>query len=60
MSEKQDFIEVYTKGIKAWFPDKEEGWVSATCVSNTVEGDKITLKFIDDSAEKVSLVLFKI
>ncbi|CEG77750.1 Putative Myosin ATPase [Rhizopus microsporus] len=52
MSEKQDFIEVYTKGIKAWFPDKEEGWVSATCVSNTVEGDKITLKFIDDSAEK--------
>ncbi|CEI97396.1 hypothetical protein RMCBS344292_11530 [Rhizopus microsporus] len=52
MSEKQDFIEVYTKGIKAWFPDNEEGWVSATCVSNTVEGDKITLKFIDDSAEK--------
>ncbi|EIE80995.1 hypothetical protein G6F46_000788 [Rhizopus delemar] len=52
MTENQDFIQVYTKGVKAWFPDKEEGWVSASCISNTVEGDKVSLKFIDDITEK--------
>lgn len=55
MTENQDFIQVYTKGVKAWFPDKEEGWVSASCISNTVEGDKVSLKFIDDITEKVRI-----
>ncbi len=55
MTENQDFIQVYTKGVKAWFPDKEEVWVSASCISNTVEGDKVSLKFIDDITEKVRI-----
>lgn len=42
-------LEVYTKGTKAWFPDKEEGWISASCLSNKIENDKVTLMFEDDS-----------
>jgi myosin-5 len=42
-------VEVYTKGTKAWFPDKEEGWVSASCISNKTEGDKVTITFRDDN-----------
>lgn len=42
-------IQVYTKGTKAWFPDKEEGWVSASCISNKTEGDKIIITFEDDT-----------
>lgn len=41
-------VEVYTKGTKAWFPDKEEGWVSASCISNTTENNKVTIVFEDD------------
>jgi myosin-5 len=48
-------VEVYTKGTKAWFPDKKEGWVSASCISNTIEGDKVTIVFEDDNEkEKVN------
>lgn len=47
-------VEVYTKGTKAWFPDKEEGWVSASCISNTTENNKVTIVFEDDNdKEKV-------
>lgn len=46
-------VEVYTNGTKAWFPDKEEGWVSASCVSNNVTNDKVVLKFEGDNDEKV-------
>lgn len=43
------YLEVYTKGTKAWFPDKEEGWVSASCLSKKIENDKVTLLFEDDN-----------
>lgn len=47
-------VEVYTKGTKAWFPDKEDGWVSASCISNTTENNKVTIVFEDDKdKEKV-------
>ncbi|KAI8369029.1 P-loop containing nucleoside triphosphate hydrolase protein [Blakeslea trispora] len=48
----QQAVEVYTQGTKAWFPDQEEGWVSASCVLNTIEGDKVTLTFEDDTDGK--------
>lgn len=44
-------VEVYTKGTKAWFPDKEEGWVSTSCILNNTEGDKVTITFQDDNDE---------
>jgi myosin-5 len=46
-------VEVYTKGTKAWFSDKEEGWVSTTCISNKTIDDKVTLTFEEDNNEKV-------
>ncbi|KAI8644567.1 P-loop containing nucleoside triphosphate hydrolase protein [Parasitella parasitica] len=45
-------IQAYTKGTKAWFPDKEEGWISASCIANHVENDTITITFEDDSDGK--------
>ncbi|GAA5796115.1 hypothetical protein HPULCUR_001484 [Helicostylum pulchrum] len=42
-------IQVYTKGTKAWFPDKEEGWVSASCISNKTEADKVIITFEDEN-----------
>ncbi|RCI02900.1 Myosin type-2 heavy chain 1 [Rhizopus stolonifer] len=50
MTESQ--IQVYSKGVQAWFIDKEEGWVSATCVSNTTQEDKVVLKFIDETEKE--------
>lgn len=47
-------VEVYTPGTKAWFADKEEAWVSATCVSNTVQDGKVRLVFQGDADGKVS------
>jgi myosin heavy subunit len=46
-------VEVYTKGIKAWFPDKEEGWVSTTCISNKTIDDTVTITFEEDNNGKV-------
>ncbi|KAI8142414.1 P-loop containing nucleoside triphosphate hydrolase protein [Fennellomyces sp. T-0311] len=45
-------VEVYTKGTKAWFTDKAEGWVSATCISNTISGNKVTITFQGDNDSK--------
>lgn len=45
-------IQVYTKGTKAWFPDKEEGWTSATCTTNHIENDKVIITFEDDNDGK--------
>lgn len=42
-------LEVFAKGTKAWFPDQEEGWVSASCLSKKIENDKVTLLFEDDN-----------
>ncbi|KAI8394115.1 P-loop containing nucleoside triphosphate hydrolase protein [Radiomyces spectabilis] len=45
-------VEVYTKGIKAWFTDEKEAWVSATCVSSDITDDKVRLVFEDDGDQK--------
>lgn len=46
---------IYSKGTRVWFTDKEQGWISAE-VTNVVKGsdDKIKLTFVDDRG-KVSL-----
>lgn len=41
-------VQVYTKGTVAWFSDKQEGWVSATCISTSIHEDKVRLVFQDD------------
>ena len=40
---------IYSKGTRVWFTDKEQGWISAE-VTNVVKGsgDKIKLTFVDD------------
>lgn len=45
-------VQVYSKGTKAWFPDKEEGWISASCTTNAVENGKVTITFQDDNDGK--------
>lgn len=45
-------IQVYSKGTKAWFPDKEEGWISASCTTNCIENDKVVITFEDDNDGK--------
>ncbi|KAL7314137.1 Myosin type-2 heavy chain 1 [Mucor circinelloides] len=45
-------VQVYSKGTKAWFPDKEEGWISASCTTNVVENDKVAITFQDDNDGK--------
>jgi hypothetical protein len=46
---------IYSKGTRVWFADKEQGWISAE-VTNVVKrsDDKIKLTFVDDRG-KVSL-----
>ncbi|KAJ8659397.1 hypothetical protein O0I10_004759 [Lichtheimia ornata] len=45
-------VEVYTKGTKAWFEDKREAWISATCISNTVSDGKVIIVFEGDNDRK--------
>lgn len=40
---------VYSKGTRVWFPDKELGWISAECTTVTRgTGDTIKLQFVDE------------
>ncbi|KAJ3081373.1 Myosin type-2 heavy chain 1, partial [Quaeritorhiza haematococci] len=45
-------LELYTKGLQAWFPDDKEGWVVGTFVSKQVVGDKVKLSFKIDALNK--------
>ncbi|OBZ88922.1 Myosin-2 [Choanephora cucurbitarum] len=48
-----DLVEVYTQGIKAWFTDEENGWVSASVISKQQDDKSVTITFQDDmDAEK--------
>lgn len=50
-----DLIEVYTKDIKAWFTDEEQGWVSASVLSKEQDDKSVKITFQDDQdAEKVT------
>ncbi|KAI8059029.1 P-loop containing nucleoside triphosphate hydrolase protein [Gilbertella persicaria] len=48
-----DLVEVYTQGIKAWFADEENGWVSASVISKQQDDKSVKISFLDDiDAEK--------
>lgn len=53
MTTARQAVEVYTKGTKAWFPDKVEAWVSTTCVSSTIDDNKVRLVFEGDNDGQV-------
>jgi hypothetical protein len=50
---------IYSKGTRVWFTDKEQGWISAE-VANVVKGsdDKIKLTFVDDRGKVSASRLF--
>lgn len=49
-----ELVQVYSEGIKAWFPDEELGWVSASVIAKEVDAKSIKISFQDDEdAEKV-------
>ncbi|GAA5810824.1 hypothetical protein MFLAVUS_004251 [Mucor flavus] len=44
-----DLIQVYTEGIKAWFADEENGWVSASVISKEQDAQTVKIVFQDDN-----------
>jgi myosin V len=49
-----DKLEIYTKGTKAWFKDKEEGYVVATLADKVVTAQSVKLNFVLDATGSVS------
>lgn len=46
-------LDAYTKGTRAWFPDKDEGWLSAELQEKDVSSSgAIKLSFIDDHGKE--------
>ncbi|KAI0060838.1 myosin 5 [Artomyces pyxidatus] len=47
---------IYSKGTRVWFADKEQGWISAE-VTNAVKGagDKIKLVFVDERGKEITI-----
>ncbi|KAH9001669.1 myosin 5 [Lactarius akahatsu] len=47
---------IYSKGTRVWFTDKEQGWISAE-VTNVARGsdDKIKLLFVDDRGKEITI-----
>ncbi|KAI9264361.1 P-loop containing nucleoside triphosphate hydrolase protein [Phascolomyces articulosus] len=44
-------LDIYTDGIKAWFPDDEAGWVSASLISKNVTDTHVKIVFSNDTDE---------
>lgn len=44
----------YSKGTRVWFPDKEQGWISAE-VTGTAKGSKdgVKITFVDDRGKEI-------
>ncbi|KAI9618203.1 hypothetical protein H4Q26_012555 [Puccinia striiformis f. sp. tritici PST-130] len=46
-------LDSYTKGTRAWFPDKDEGWLSAELQDKDIAANgSIKLLFIDDNGKE--------
>ena len=45
---------IYSKGTRVWFPDKELGWISAEVASVAKTDDTVRLLFVDERG-KVAL-----
>ena len=39
---------IYSKGTRVWFPDKELGWISAEVASVAKTDDTVRLLFVDE------------
>ena len=50
---------IYSKGTRVWFADKEQGWISAE-VTNVVknDNDSVKISFVDERG-KVGAFLFR-
>ncbi|OCH95234.1 hypothetical protein OBBRIDRAFT_816659 [Obba rivulosa] len=47
---------IYSKGTRVWFPDKEHGWISAEVTSVTRNaGDSVKLVFVDDRGKEIAI-----
>ncbi|KAI8381580.1 P-loop containing nucleoside triphosphate hydrolase protein [Radiomyces spectabilis] len=42
-------VAIYTKGTKAWFEDDNEAWISATCISDETNADRVRIVFEGDA-----------
>ncbi|EJD05665.1 myosin 5 [Fomitiporia mediterranea MF3/22] len=47
---------IYTKGTRVWFPDKDQGWISAE-VTQTSKGDNdyVKLVFVDERQKEITI-----
>ncbi|CAO3620047.1 unnamed protein product [Mucor hiemalis] len=52
-----NLIEVYTKDIKAWFTDEEQGWVSASVLSKEQDDKSVKITFQDDQMQRSNTYL---
>jgi len=42
-------LDTYARSARVWFPDKEQGWISAEVAqAGKGAGDKVKLQFIDE------------
>ncbi|ORX43704.1 hypothetical protein DM01DRAFT_1340665 [Hesseltinella vesiculosa] len=49
-------LEVFSQGTKAWFTDKKEAWLSATCKSKSTTDDKVHMVFLGDANHQEYIV----
>ncbi|GAA6021324.1 hypothetical protein JCM10207_002697 [Rhodosporidiobolus poonsookiae] len=47
----QALLASYAPEARVWFADKDQGWIGGTVVSKTVDGDKVTLAFVDENGK---------
>ncbi|RDX45496.1 hypothetical protein OH76DRAFT_1408073 [Lentinus brumalis] len=46
---------IYSKGTRVWFPDKELGWISAEVTSATKTDEAIKLVFVDERGKEIKV-----
>ncbi|KAI0747719.1 P-loop containing nucleoside triphosphate hydrolase protein [Daedaleopsis nitida] len=46
---------IYSKGTRVWFPDKELGWISAEVTSATKTDEAIKLVFVDERGKDIKI-----
>ncbi|RPD65761.1 hypothetical protein L226DRAFT_608721 [Lentinus tigrinus ALCF2SS1-7] len=46
---------IYSKGTRVWFPDKELGWISAEVSSATKTDEAIKLVFVDERGKEIKI-----
>lgn len=44
-------LDSYSESARCWFADKDRGWISGHVASKTVDGDNVTLAFVDENGK---------